>query len=58
MKIERYSHNGAHMLIISRFFGTHILMVSPVWHFDIASGPNSEATIIGPFTYAHSGRRA
>ena len=55
MKIEKYIHeNGVKMLIVSGFLGTHVLMLSPVFHFDIASGKNSEATMIGPFTYARS----
>lgn len=58
-KAEFISHdNGVRMLIVSRFFGTHVLMLSPVWHFDIASGKHSEATMLGPFTYAHSNVKA
>jgi hypothetical protein len=60
LKVETYTDDtGVKMLLLfSPRFGTYIFMLSPVLCFGVAAGKTSEATMVGPFTFAHSNTKA
>lgn len=54
MKISTHHGNGLLLWHLFGGFGTVVIMLSPIWAFQIATGKSSEVTIIGPLTFARS----